>query len=100
MIQVRFLNKNNSNRLNNRIEITPGNWEPEKWKPILKRLSASKKQTIFEINQIDYNGLVMVVLNYWLKFKNSILIKTNQEWIKEVFNVAFDENVKFIENEK
>ncbi len=97
MIQVRLKNKNMQGQIENRVEIIPGNWEPDEWKKILKGLSASKRQTIFEVNQIDDNGLVMVILNYWLKFNNAVLIKTNQEWIKEVFNIAFGENVKFID---
>ncbi len=100
MIQVRSLEKYDSNQSQNIIEIIPGNWEPEKWKTVLQRLTASKRQTIFRINHIDDNGLLMVVLRYWLQFNDTITMETKHEWIEKVLEIAFQEKVKVILKEE
>lgn len=90
MIDVRQLKNNKSI-----IEIKPGDWNPQYWKPIIRELSFSDEQIIFRINHIDDSGLVSVVLKYWLKYSKTIFVETRHNWIKEVLKLAFQDEVKF-----
>lgn len=72
--------------------------EESDWESMIEKYAKSDKKILFVIKDIDDDGIVSVLIRFWLQFRDEIQIKTSKPWMNEVIRLVHGTKVTFIEN--